>query len=516
MPRRRAPSPSRLAALIGALALALLPPLVCGPLRLTPRSDGETTRALRLAFARAPGGVALRGGTDSADEQSGDDADTVRSVKATLRDYDPREVTAATEYLSRQLRARTAAGGGRADVKVHGGSVEVSYGDPARDPEAQLQEVLEEQAAGSGHVPTSIEHMRRELRERMAEEDELSRNFFDAVLQRNLSAAHSLLEQGADPNWRHPLHHLNTVLHKVAAAGEQDTVGFLLDNGASVHVTNLFGDTPIMASAGGAGMEPVHGVTKDEWSPSWRGGEKPSMEVQKWADDVYRVSKMLMDAGAHVLHANNYSNTPLHKAAANGFPRNAELFLRGGALANFPNQAGETPLHLAAFGGHLRTCMVLVEQGADVNARDLQGDTPLWEANRLKRIKVLRYLRQFTTDLSWDPHRWLLAHGDESSEEARQSEFSDPDSSTSVSQTNAAADDETAAAGQSSKAPGSGSAGLSGFTAGTSHRGKELFKPQVADTPALSLSRSHAQKRSIKFDGIDANEVEKELGRGTN
>ena len=151
-----------------------------------------------------------------------------------------------------------------------------------------------------------------------------------------------------------------------------------------------------------------------------------------------------------------------------------------------------------------------------MNARDLQGDTPLWEANRLKRIKVLRYLRQFTTDLSWDPHRWLLAHGDESSEEARQSEFSDPDSSTSVSQTNAAADDETAAAGQSSKAPGSGSAGLSGFTAGTSHRGKELFKPQVADTAAFSLSRSHAQKRSIKFDGIDANEVEKELGRGTN
>jgi len=35
----------------------------------------------------------------------------------------------------------------------------------------------------------------------------------------------------------------------VAAGGEIDTVGFLLDNGASVHVINLFGDTPLMASA---------------------------------------------------------------------------------------------------------------------------------------------------------------------------------------------------------------------------------------------------------------------------
>ena len=53
-----------------------------------------------------------------------------------------------------QGRGLRAAGGGRAGVKVHGGSVEVSYGDPARDPEAQLQEVLEEQAAGSGQNAT--------------------------------------------------------------------------------------------------------------------------------------------------------------------------------------------------------------------------------------------------------------------------------------------------------------------------------------------------------------------------
>jgi hypothetical protein len=347
-----------------------------------------------LHSTRAPGParwVALRGGShddDSSGSDRSDDEEVVKSVKRTLKRFNPEEVKAATEYVSKSLRSAAAASGNRCNISIGSGNVEVRFGEPDKDPDEQAQVVMDEEGGDGSRIDSPIERIRRELRSRMEEEDGLSRRFFDALLQRNVSACYSLLEQGADPNWRSPVHHLNTVLHKVAAAGEVDMVGFLIDNGASVHATNLFGDTPLMASAGGAGLEPVSGIAKDEWSAAWRGGEKRSPEVEKWGGDLLRVCKVLLDAGADVQHANNYSNTPLHKAAANGFHRNVELLVRGGALVNWPNVDGATPLHFAAFGGHLRTCMVLMESGADVNAQDAEGNTALWEARLLKRVKV--------------------------------------------------------------------------------------------------------------------------------
>jgi len=358
---------------------------------------------------------ALRGGASEMDD--GDDGDAARFVRKSIKRHQPEELSAATEYLSRKLRAQAASNAGCLSVGVGRGHVEVRFGNASMDASAQEQDVLDEMRRDGGRSPYSpIERMRQELHDRLEHEDALSRQFFDVFLARNYSAAFALLEAGADPNWRHPHHHLNTALHKAAAAGDMDAVGFLLDNGASVHVTNMFGDTPVMASAGGAGMEPVSGIEKDEWSADWQGGEKPSLEVQTWAAGLYEVSKALLDAGALLQHQNNYSNTPLHKAAANGFPRNVELFLRGGADVNAANQLGETPLHLAAFGGHFGTTRVLVEHGADVNARDAEMNTPLWEANQLGRTKVQQYLRRFTHDLSFDPHLWGADHQDSSSE----------------------------------------------------------------------------------------------------
>ena len=291
---------------------------------------GETVSTGLCYADRKPGGcsnrcrmLALRGGADAEeaaaaeddDDKDDGDKENTKFVERVFKRCQPEEVIESTDYISKRLRAEALVGSGRCDVKVGAGTVEVRYGDESKDPDQEAEKVMEEFGQDDWQKCTPIERMRRELHDRMEHENSLGRDFFDAILQRNFSAAYALLEQGADPNWRHPLHHLNTALHRVAASGETDTVGFLLDNGASVHVMNLFGDTPIMASAGGAGLEPIHGINKDEWSRSWKGGEKLTLEVERWSGDLYRVSKMLLDGGAVLQHCNNYSNTPLHKVS---------------------------------------------------------------------------------------------------------------------------------------------------------------------------------------------------------
>ena len=400
---RRAQHPPRIC-LTALVVLAVLLPSASEGRGLRPGCC--CARHLLTRLAAGSGALALRGGGGCEAEDEDDDVDRAprKAVERILKQHAPEELAAASDYVTKRLRERAAAGAGRCSVKVGAGNVEVQFADDvppncgAQDDEPKL---------------TPIERMRRELRDQMQHEDSLGRQFFDAVLQRNFTRAHTLLDEGADPDWRHPLHHLNTALHKVAAAGDLESVRFLLDNGASVHVLNLFGDSPLFASAGGAGMEPVQGVCKDLWSASWKGGEKPSLAVQTWAEQVYRASKLLLDAGALVAHSNNYSNTPLHKAAANGFPRNVELLLRHGANVNAVNEAGATALHLAAFGGHIHSVRVLVQNGADVNAQDAELNTPLWEAHSLGRKEVLAYLRQFTDDTSWDPNAFDVTSSEE-------------------------------------------------------------------------------------------------------
>ena len=261
----------------GRLSLAPLAALVAALLLPGASDAGALARPApgrRCAARRAlvPAAAALRGGgPGSSGDDDSDDRTVRKTVERIFRENAPEDVAEATEYVYKRLRTRAAANAGRCDVKVGAGEVEVRFPDdePAQ---GELRE-------GAGRVPPPVERMRQELHEQLQHEDALGQQFFDAMLQRNFTRAHALLDEGADPDWRHPHHHLNTALHRVAAAGDLDGVRYLLDNGASVHVLNRFGDSALFASAGGAGMEPLPGVCKDEWSASWKGGEKPSLEV---------------------------------------------------------------------------------------------------------------------------------------------------------------------------------------------------------------------------------------------
>ena len=85
---------------------------------------------------------------------------------------------------------------------------------------------------------------------------------------------------------------------------------------------------------------------------------------------------------AFVNHQNEWGQSALQCAAANGHAGIVKMLLEAGADPNRQNKEGNTPLHWAALMGQADCLRLMLETGkADVNARNLQGRTALDEAH---------------------------------------------------------------------------------------------------------------------------------------
>ena len=122
-----------------ALALALLLPRGSGDV-----GDVRCSSALGCRGQRGPRAriLALRGGADDDQDSSDDDESQAhRAVQAAFKRYEPAEVVAATEYISKSLRGQAASGGGHATVGVGAGEVEVRYGSEGKNEKERAEEV---------------------------------------------------------------------------------------------------------------------------------------------------------------------------------------------------------------------------------------------------------------------------------------------------------------------------------------------------------------------------------------
>lgn len=82
----------------------------------------------------------------------------------------------------------------------------------------------------------------------------------------------------------------------------------------------------------------------------------------------YKVSALLVKAGASVNAATHTDIYPLHAACENGYADIVRLLLLNGALVNVRDYQGFTPLHLAARGNFGAICGLLWRHRADINA----------------------------------------------------------------------------------------------------------------------------------------------------
>lgn len=203
----------------------------------------------------------------------------------------------------------------------------------------------------------------------------------EAAREGNIEHIKTLLAIGTDIDSQTFGGDMASALHRASAAGQVETVKFLIENGANVNIGNE------------ASCLPIHYAAR-----------KGHAEIVK----------ILLENGAFADPKLGYTNvSSLNIAARWGHIKVVEVLLAHGANVNVNAgkyeyvswSSGDTPLHEAISGGHIDIVMLLIAQGADVNSRGADGCTPLHrtlpnsdpEKNKAK-IKIRHILQDHGAD----------------------------------------------------------------------------------------------------------------------
>lgn len=162
---------------------------------------------------------------------------------------------------------------------------------------------------------------------------------------------------------------LNDTALNVAIKEEHEECAVrLLEEGASVNVADVDGDTPLVCS------------------------------LENNFDDL-AAAIISRGASVHVQSKNLACQRLLHHYASRGNTRVLQMLLDApsfDAKSMLNENRGTlsfTPLHMAARGGRLSSCKLLVDRGADIAAVDKNGATPADLAAANKKTEVARWLQ---------------------------------------------------------------------------------------------------------------------------
>ncbi|MBA3954026.1 ankyrin repeat domain-containing protein [Candidatus Dependentiae bacterium] len=109
-------------------------------------------------------------------------------------------------------------------------------------------------------------------------------------------------------------------------------------------------------------------------------------------DDIVLV-KLLLQAEYPVnIKDHAEKNTPLHIALKNGHQEIAKVLLDHGADITLANQYSELPIHYAAESGNAKVVKLSLDTGINVNVRDNSNKTPLHYASKKGQTEVVELL----------------------------------------------------------------------------------------------------------------------------
>ena len=112
---------------------------------------------------------------------------------------------------------------------------------------------------------------------------------------------------------------------------------------------------------------------------------------------------VLLEAGADMNWADDSSNTPLMRAAKNGYVDCVQKLIQTGADVNTKDKKGYTALILAAFHGHYECIELLLNAGADVTAQGTSKfESALHAAVRSNNIRCVQLLLDAGADVNID------------------------------------------------------------------------------------------------------------------
>ena len=162
---------------------------------------------------------------------------------------------------------------------------------------------------------------------------DVNEDMFMAAQRGDVEKVRTLLEKGADINYKDDIVLGHTPLTIAAAWGHTEVVSLLLDHGASVDQQNEDGVSALQCAAS---------TTKSE------------------------MVKLLLDRKADVNHRDKIGRTPLFDAACSKCPpENARLLLAKGADINATDNKGKTAFYYAKANANQGVMEVLVKAGAN-------------------------------------------------------------------------------------------------------------------------------------------------------
>ena len=162
-----------------------------------------------------------------------------------------------------------------------------------------------------------------------------------ALAGRHFPTAKLLHHNGAHVNI--PGHGGRTPLHSGAWYGDLEMVQILLDYKANVNVQDPDNWTPIHYTSNGFRTQPI-----------------PHNIRQLFPD----VARLLLEHGADLNARNNFGETPLYQAVANGTAEVVRVLLEHGANVGVENNKGKTPYQAALARGDNEITNLLLKHGA--------------------------------------------------------------------------------------------------------------------------------------------------------
>jgi uncharacterized protein len=179
-----------------------------------------------------------------------------------------------------------------------------------------------------------------------------------ATLRGDVATVRALLARGADPDTRlsrgRPVRRFGsqwalttpmtggTSLLVAATYLEVEILRALVEAGATPDVAVADGTTPLLAAAG----VPVEKEARPSDLERWHLVDSDNPPVPRDEAEVLEATRLLLQAGADVNHANDTGDTALHAAAGAGLTPLIQLLADTGARVDVKNANGQTPLDL--------------------------------------------------------------------------------------------------------------------------------------------------------------------------
>eukprot|EP00397_Hematodinium_sp_SG-2012_P015729 GEMP01016026.1.p1 GENE.GEMP01016026.1~~GEMP01016026.1.p1 ORF type:complete len:438 (+),score=128.85 GEMP01016026.1:37-1350(+) len=184
-------------------------------------------------------------------------------------------------------------------------------------------------------------------------------------------------------------------LHWASIGGHEDIAKMLLAHGASVNMTNSYGNSPLHWAARNGHAE-ICELLLDHKSMI-DAQDIASLTPLHWAawEGHADVARVLVQHGAYVNLKNKYGNTALHWSARMGHKDVTRVLLDAEASVVLQNKDGRTCLHDAVFHGYPEIVKLLMDAGADPHIQTKTGKTAMSWAHGFGREMVADILKAY-------------------------------------------------------------------------------------------------------------------------